>query len=171
VDAGSVITSAGTAAGIDASLYLLRQAFGAEVANAVARRMVVSPHRDGGQAQFIEQPVPPADDDPLGGVLTWAQRHAAQPLPWRYSLPGRTCHRAVSLVTSGRTPARLPMPGCWVSSSGWPSRCLRPGVCRSMRSPGICGFGSAAGLRGHFIRMRGVPPQAYRRTFRTSTGT
>jgi transcriptional regulator GlxA family with amidase domain len=71
VDAGSVITSAGTAAGIEASLYLLRQAFGAEVANAVARRMVVSPHRDGGQAQFIEQPVPPPDD-PLGGVLTWA---------------------------------------------------------------------------------------------------
>jgi hypothetical protein len=59
VAAGPVVTSAGTAAGIDASLYLLRQAFGGEVANSVARRMVVPPYRDGGQAQFIEQPVLP----------------------------------------------------------------------------------------------------------------
>jgi len=68
VDAGPVVTSAGTAAGIDASLYLVRQAHGGEVANAIARRMVVPPHRDGGQAQFIEQPVP-AVGDPLGEVL------------------------------------------------------------------------------------------------------
>jgi transcriptional regulator GlxA family with amidase domain len=82
VDAGPVVTSAGTAAGIDASLYLLRQAFGSEVANAVARRMVVPPHRDGGQAQFIEQPVPHADD-PLGEVLSWAQRNVATPSRWK----------------------------------------------------------------------------------------
>ncbi|HET9442782.1 MAG TPA: DJ-1/PfpI family protein, partial [Acidimicrobiales bacterium] len=72
VDDGDILTSAGTAAGIDLCLHVVRLDFGAEVANAVARRMVVPPHRDGGQAQYVDLPVPiQSDDDPIGRVLGW----------------------------------------------------------------------------------------------------
>jgi transcriptional regulator GlxA family with amidase domain len=76
VDHGDVLTSAGTAAGIDACLHLVRRRHGAQAATAIARRMVVPPHRTGGQSQYIEHPVPErADDDPLVGVLDHAVRH------------------------------------------------------------------------------------------------
>ena len=81
VDEGSILTSAGTAAGIDLCLHLVRQDLGAEAANTVARRMVVPPHRDGGQAQFVQTPVPPgAEDDILGPVLAWMAEHLDEPL-------------------------------------------------------------------------------------------
>src|SRR2546423_8915916 len=81
IDEGSVLTSAGTAAGIDLCLHIVRQEFGAEVANAIARRMVVPAHRDGGQAQYIEAAVPDSEDH-NGISLTpdWAQRHLAEPI-------------------------------------------------------------------------------------------
>lgn len=86
VDGGDgVFTSAGTAAGIDLCLHLVRADLGAEVANAVARRMVVPPHRTGGQAQYVAAPVAPAGDggdggDPLSGTLDWALEHLDEPL-------------------------------------------------------------------------------------------
>lgn len=84
VEDGPVVTSAGTAAAIDACLHLVRQAHGATVANALARRMVVPPHRSGGQAQFVESPVAVPDDrGELAEVLTWIQEHLADPLPVR----------------------------------------------------------------------------------------
>ena len=86
VDDGDVLTSAGTAAGIDCCLHLLRTLHGADAAERVARRMVVAPHRQGGQAQYIEQPVPQSRaGDRLSGVLEWAARApgpAAQPRRW-----------------------------------------------------------------------------------------
>src|SRR5207244_5638172 len=76
VDDGDILTSAGTAAGIDLCLHVVRQDYGARVANAVARRMVVPPHRDGGQAQFVEEPVArPAGADLFGATLAWLERH------------------------------------------------------------------------------------------------
>ncbi len=170
VDAGPVVTSAGTAAGIDASLYLLRQAFGSEVANAVARRMVVPPHRDGGQAQFIEQPVPHADD-PLGEVLSWAQRNAATPLTVealaaRAHMSPRTFARHFRAHT-GTTPY------AWLLSQRvrLAERMLENGGLPVDEVARRSGFGSAAVLRAHLIRERGVSPQAYRRTFRTAHGS
>lgn len=170
VDAGPVITSAGTAAGIDASLYLLRQAFGSEVANAVARRMVVPPHRDGGQAQFIVQPIPPAPD-PLGEVLTWAQENAAEQLTvemlaTRAHMSPRSFARRFRAHT-GTTPY------AWLLSQRvrLAERMLESGGLPVDEIARRSGFGSAAGLRQHFIRNRGVPPQAYRRTFRTAYGS
>ncbi len=81
VEDGPVVTSAGTAAAIDACLHLVRAEHGAAVANALARRMVVAPHRSGGQAPFVESPVPASfDDDRLGKVLEWAGHHLDQPL-------------------------------------------------------------------------------------------
>lgn len=170
VDAGPVVTSAGTAAGIDASLYLLRQAFGSEVANAVARRMVVPPHRDGGQAQFIEQPVPHAND-PLGEVLSWAQRNAAKPLTVealaaRAHMSPRTFARHFRAHT-GTTPY------AWLLSQRvrLAERMLENGGLPVDEVARRSGFGSAAVLRAHLIRERGVSPQAYRRTFHTAHGS
>jgi transcriptional regulator GlxA family with amidase domain len=167
VDAGPVVTSAGTAAGIDASLYLVRQAYGGEVANAIARRMVVPPHRDGGQAQFIEQPVPPAED-PMRDVLAWAQENAAQQLTVemlaaRAHMSPRSFARHFRAHT-GTTPYT------WLLSQRvrLAERLLESADLPVDEVARLSGFGSAAGLREHFVRERGVSPQVYRRTFRTA---
>jgi transcriptional regulator GlxA family with amidase domain len=167
VDAGPVLTSAGTAAGIDASLYLIRQAHGAEVANAIARRMVVPPYRDGGQAQFIEQPVP-VGPDPLGSVLGWAAENAAEPLTVealaaRANLSPRTFARRFRAAT-GTTPY------AWLIRQRvrLAERMLEAGDLPVEAVAHRSGFGSAAVLREHFVRERGVSPQAYRRAFRTA---
>ena len=167
VDAGPVVTSAGTAAGIDASLYLLRQVFGVEVANAIARRMVVPPHRDGGQAQFIEQPVPPAND-PLADVLAWAQRHAAEPLTVE-ALAGRAHMSPRSFARHFRAHTGT-TPYAWLLSQRvrLAERLLESTDLPVDEVARQSGFGSAPALREHFIRERGVSPQAYRRTFATS---
>lgn len=169
VDAGPVVTSAGTAAGIDASLYLVQQAYGGEVANAIARRMVVPPHRDGGQAQFIEQPVPPAGD-PFGDVLAWAAEHAAQPhtvesLAVRALMSPRSFARHFRAHT-GTTPY------AWLISQRvrLAERLLEGSTLPVDEVAKRAGFGSAAGLREHFVRERGVTPQAYRRTFGARSG-
>ncbi|WP_242433455.1 DJ-1/PfpI family protein, partial [Streptomyces sp. Root264] len=78
VDEDPVITSAGTAAGIDACLHIVRKEQGPEVANRIARRMVVPPHRDGGQAQYIERPLPRSRCDTVGEVLAWMEQHLDQ---------------------------------------------------------------------------------------------
>src|SRR3982751_3144684 len=78
VDNGRIITGAGTAAGVDTLLYFIRREWGAAAANALAREMVVPPHRDGGQAQFIDEPVAACEDDLLGAVLEWAGNHLAE---------------------------------------------------------------------------------------------
>ena len=83
VDDDPVITSAGTAAGIDACLYLVRKEQGSRVANGIARRMVVPPHRDGGQAQYVDQPVAPFCDGTLRDLLEWLRAHLDQPLTVR----------------------------------------------------------------------------------------
>jgi transcriptional regulator GlxA family with amidase domain len=164
VDSGPVLTSAGTAAGIDLCLHLVRTEHGAAVANAVARRMVVPPHRDGGQAQYVETPVPLPRRDDLAGVLTWAAEHLDQPvsvedLAGRALMSPRTFARRFRAVT-GTTPY------AWLlyQRTILAQRLLEDGhsveeVAR--RS----GFGSAATLREHFARVRGTSPSAYRRAF------
>ena len=76
-----VLTSAGTAAGIDLCLHLVREVQGTEVANALARRMVVPPHRDGGQAQYVDLPMPPSPDGSLSDLLAWMSEHLDDELP------------------------------------------------------------------------------------------
>jgi transcriptional regulator GlxA family with amidase domain len=167
VDEGSVITSAGTAAGIDACLHVLRQAHGSEVANAVARRMVVPPHRDGGQAQYVEAPVPPqrhAGADGLAAVADWAVQHLDEPLSVeqlavRAHMSSRTFARRF-LETIGETPAR------WVLAQrmGHAQRLLEQGLAVEEVAR-RCGLGAAT-LRSQFARARGTSPSAYARTFR-----
>ncbi len=166
VDADPVITSAGTAAGIDACLHIVRKEQGPEVANGIARRMVVPPHRDGGQAQFIERPLPRSQCDTVGGVLAWMEQHLDQEvtveqLAARAHMAPRTFARRFQQET-GTTPYR------WL---------LRQRVLLAQRlleatdetMDAIAwrtGFGTAGALRHQFVRSLGTTPNAYRRTFR-----
>ncbi len=168
VDAGNgIFTSAGTAAGIDLCLHIVRLDHGAEVANKVARRMVVPPQRDGGQAQFVDAPVPATpDDDVIGRILEWAVGHLHEPLTVddlarRALLSSRTFARRFRAVT-GTTPMQ------WL---------LRQRVLHAQRLLEAtdlpielvaqqCGFGTATSFRTHFRRLAGTSPAAYRRTFR-----
>lgn len=165
VDEGRVLTSAGTAAAIDLCLHMVRKDHGAEVANGFARRMVVSPHRDGGQAQYVQAPVAREPGGPLAGTLEWASANLGEPLTVarlsaRARMSERTFARRFREVT-GTTPLR------WLSS-------LRVLAAQSMLETSDapvdeiardCGFGTGAALRDHFKRAVGVSPSAYRRTF------
>jgi transcriptional regulator GlxA family with amidase domain len=168
VDEGRIITSAGTAAGIDACLHLVRLEHGTQVANAIARRMVVPPHRDGGQAQYVETPVPSqqhAGSEELAGVLDWAVEHLAAPLSVddlarQAHMSPRTFARRFRDVV-GTTPHQ------WVLGQRLihAQRLLELGVGVEQVAR-RSGFGSAVTLRTRFTRERGISPAAYARTFR-----
>lgn len=166
VDDGQIITSAGTAAGIDACLYLVRTEQGSKVANAIARRMVVPPHRDGGQAQYVERPVAEPACDTLGDVLEWMQRNldrvvTVEDLASLASMSPRTFARRFVQET-GTTPLR------WLIGQ----RVLLAQQLLEETDETVdliaerAGFGNAATFRHHFRSWRGTTPHAYRRTFR-----
>jgi transcriptional regulator GlxA family with amidase domain len=171
VDAGQVLTSAGTAAGIDLCLHVVRQDHGAAVANAVARRMVVPAHRDGGQAQYVESPVAQhAGADELAVTLDWAIAHLGQPLTVealarRAHMSPRTFARRFREAT-GTTPLQ------WVVRQRvlLAQRLLESSDEPVERVAETCGFGAPATLRSHFHRAVGTSPLAYRRTFRREAG-
>ncbi|HEX2577620.1 MAG TPA: helix-turn-helix domain-containing protein [Aquihabitans sp.] len=166
VEDGTVFTAAGTASGIDLCLHLVRLDHGAEAANSVARRMVVPPHRAGGQAQFIQAPVPSgADGDPLGELLAWMAEHLAEPLTVedlarRTSLSPRTFARRFAEAT-GTSPLR------WLLGQrvALARRLLETTDLAVEEVARHCGFSTAAGLRSHFQREVGTSPAAYRRSF------
>jgi len=172
VDAGDgIYTSAGTAAGIDLCLHIVRLDHGAEVANAVARRMVVAAHRDGGQAQFVAVPVPDEpDDDTLSPTLDWALEHLDEPLSVE--------HLARRALMSPRTFARRFRAATGTTPLQWLLRqriALAQRLLETTQLPveiiaTRCGFGSATALRVHFRRATGTTPLAYRRTFRRDDG-
>jgi AraC family transcriptional regulator, transcriptional activator FtrA len=166
VDDGKILTSAGTAAGIDLCLHILRMDHGAEVANAVARRMVVPPHRDGGQAQFVRQSVMlESDNDPLAATLDWAVEHLDQPLTVEL-----LARRA---FMSPRTFARRFRAGTGTTPLQWLLRQRILHAQRLLETTDLpveviaeqCGFGSATVLRTHFRRIVDTSPLGYRRTF------
>ena len=167
VDNGRVLTSAGTAAGIDLCLHLVRRDYGATVAHQVARRMVAAPHRDGGQAQFIERPLPAAvGPDPVDSALTWALGHLAEPvsiaaLAARAGVSARTFARQV-VSRHGITPHQ------WLLGQRL-LEARRLLECTDQPVEAIAaatGFGSPAALRPHFRRRFGTSPTAYRTAYR-----
>jgi transcriptional regulator GlxA family with amidase domain len=167
VDEGDVLTSAGTAAGIDCCLHLLRRDHGAEVAARVARRMVVAPHRQGGQAQYIERPLPQSkSDDRLAGVTAWALEHLDQPLSLdalaeRAAMSRRSFTRHFRQAT-GTTVGR------WLQNQrlARAQRLLETST-RSIDAVALeTGFGSAVSLRQHFAAAFSTSPSGYRRQFR-----
>ncbi|WP_093715265.1 GlxA family transcriptional regulator [Actinacidiphila alni] len=165
VDEGGVITSAGTAAGIDACLHLVRKVQGSAVANGIARRMVVPPHREGGQAQYVDRPLPRAQSDTVTGVLSWMERHldrevTVEELAARAHMSPRTFARRFQQET-GTTPYR------WLLGQRvLLARELLEGTDHTIDAVALrAGFGNAATMRHHFTRWTGTTPQAYRRTF------
>ncbi|GAA3463466.1 GlxA family transcriptional regulator [Saccharothrix longispora] len=166
VDHGDVLTSAGTASAIDACLHLVRGRLGAAAANRVARSLVVAPHREGGQAQYIERPLPAQSaNDPIAAVLEWALRHLAEPLPVERlagvaHLSRRTFIRAFQAST-GTTPA------VWVRQRRLDEarRLLESTDLPVDQVAATCGFGSTVTMRQCFTAAFDTSPSEYRRRF------
>lgn len=165
VDNGQVLTSAGSAAGLDLCLHLVRRDFGSAKANLVARRLVIPPHRDGGQAQYVERPVAPRRRDALSPLLDHLRRHLDQPhtvaaLAARVNMSERTFLRKFQAAT-GTTPGQ------------WLARARIEHACQLLEQTGLgvdevasrSGFGTAMTLRHHFRQRLGTSPVAYRRRF------
>nr|WP_169735303.1 helix-turn-helix domain-containing protein [Actinokineospora inagensis] len=165
VDDGDVLTSAGSAAGIDLCVHLVRADHGPTIANAVARRLVVAPHREGGQAQFIETPVPAAAEDVIAASMAWAVANLAEPitvesLARRAHLSTRTYLRRfkqssgtspIKWLIAQRVQASLPL----LESGDLPIPTIATAV----------GFDSPVTFRHHFARVLRTSPSAYRRAF------
>lgn len=171
VDNGSVLTSAGKAAALDLCLHLIRLDRGSAVANAAARRLVVPPHRAGGQAQFVTAPVPARDDHPLAALLPWIMERLGEPLTVedlarRARMSSRTLTRHFR-AAAGTTPLR------WLLVQ----RIRRAQELLEKTGDSVeaiaeaTGMGTATTLRRHFNRTVGVPPDTYRRTFRSRVST
>ena len=167
IDDGQVLTSAGTAAAIDLSLHVVRQDYGAAIAAAVARRMVVPPHRDGGQAQYIETPLlsASAEQEPFSTTLAWMAQHLHEDLTIE--------QMAARAVMSPRTFARRFRATLGVTPYQWLLQ-QRIGLAQQLletttqpieQIAARCGFSSAAMLRLHFQRRLHTTPQTYRKTF------
>lgn len=170
VDEGPVLTSAGEAAGIDLCLHMIRGDHGAAVAADVARRNVVPPHREGGQAQYIRRPVAEPDLTSTGRAREWAQERLAEPLTLaemaeRESMSVRTFSRRFREET-GLTPMQ------WLTQRRVDrARELLEETDRTVdRIAAEAGFGTGASLRQHFQAGLGVSPGAYRMTFRGTRG-
>lgn len=169
VDNGRVLTSAGKAAAMDLCLHLVRRDRGSAVANTIARRLVVPPHRAGGQAQFVPAPVPALEDRSLGDLLGWATERLEHPLTVedlarQANMSARNLGRRFRSAT-GTTPLQ------WLLTQ----RIRRAQELLETTDAGIdsvaesAGMGTATTLRRHFHRVLGVSPDAYRRTFRSRT--
>jgi transcriptional regulator GlxA family with amidase domain len=165
VEDRKVVTSAGTAAGIDAALHIVRKEHGAAATNVIARRMVVPPQRDGGQSQYIDNPVPAARGDSFALVTEWMLEHldedlTVDQLARRALMSGRTFARRFRADT-GATPA------AWLNRQ----RLIRAQQLLEESDLGLeqiaqqTGFGTAAVMRHHFIKVLQTSPQAYRRAF------
>ncbi|ABW12278.1 transcriptional regulator, AraC family [Parafrankia sp. EAN1pec] len=172
VDDGDVLTSAGAASGVDLCLHLIRLDQGSEVANAVARACIVAPWREGGQAQFIEAPVPDSGDASTAATREWALRRLDAGL----TLASMARHASMSI----RTFTRRFRDETGTSPNQWLTRQRIDYARRLLESTDLSidqiadatGFGTAASLRGHLRNAIGVSPSAYRRTFhlRAHTG-
>lgn len=168
VDEGNLLTSAGSAASLDLCLHVIQRDYGAEVAARVARDLVVPLHRPGGQAQYIETPMPAQDgDDLFAGTISWLRAHLDEPvtvrdLAARSAMSPRTFARRF-LASTGTTPL------AWLVRERvrFAQRLLETGDLPIDVVARESGFGSADNLRKHFSRALRTTPQAYRRAFRT----
>ncbi|WP_425826184.1 GlxA family transcriptional regulator [Streptomyces fractus] len=170
VDDGDVLTSAGAASGIDLCLHLIRTDHGSELANLAARRCVVPPFRDGGQAQYIERPVPEDPGASTSATRQWALEHLDEPL----SLPQLAEHAHMSLRTFARRfrdETGLP-PRQWLIKQrlGRARQLLESSDLTVDQIAADVGFATATSLRQHLHADLGVSPLAYRRTFQAGVG-
>ncbi|MEU4033345.1 GlxA family transcriptional regulator [Streptomyces collinus] len=170
IDDGDVLTSAGVAAGIDLCLHMVRRDHGAAVANDVARRTVVPPHRDGGQAQYIHRPVPDPQLATTTAARAWALGRLHEPIQLR--------DMAEQEAMSVRTFTRRFREEVGVSPGQWLTQQRVERARHLLESTGLsvdqvaqeAGFGTAQSMRQHLQAAVGVTPTAYRRTFRAGGG-
>ncbi|WP_369390673.1 GlxA family transcriptional regulator [Streptomyces sp. CG1] len=165
VDEGDILTAAGSAAALDLGLHLWRRDHGAELANAVSRRLVFAAHRDGGQRQFVERPVPDVPDESLGPLLAWAQERLGEPLTVadlaaRAAVSPATLHRRFR-AQLGTTPL------AWLTGERVALACrlIERGEERLDVVAARSGLGTAANLRARLRRETGLSPSDYRRRF------
>jgi AraC family transcriptional regulator, transcriptional activator FtrA len=166
VDQGHVLTSAGVAAGIDLCLHLVRKDMGHALATRIARQIVAAPHRVGGQAQFVERPVPSVGSDGLGEVCTFIGENLAMPLS--------VGHLAARAGMSERTFARRFRAETGIPPAQWIRQRRIEHARELLEITGLpveaiaarCGFGSALALRARFSQAVGVTPGQYRQAFR-----
>lgn len=165
VDAGQVITSAGSAAGLDMLLHLVRRDYGARVGNMVAQRLVVAPHREGGQAQFLPRPMAHDEQGRLSRLMDWlrshpAEQHTVASMAARAAMSARTLQRQFQAATG-------------MGAIEWLAH-ERVALAKDLlEAPDIAlaqvaeraGFGSEESLRHHFRRIAATTPGAYRRAF------
>lgn len=170
VDDGDILTAAGSAAALDLGLHIVRRDHGAEIANAVSRRLVFSAHRDGGQRQFIERPVPDIPDDSLAPLLAWVQERLDTPLTVtdlaaRAAISPATLHRRFR-TQLGTTPLG------WLTGERLALACrlIERGESRFEVVARRSGLGTAANLRALMRRETGLAPSEYRRRFGPGVG-
>ncbi|MBB3223927.1 transcriptional regulator FtrA [Pseudoduganella umbonata] len=168
IDNGQVITSAGSAAGLDMLLHLVRRDYGARVGNMVAQRLVVAPHREGGQAQFLPRPMPADEAGRLAKLMDWLRRHPGQAhtvasMADRAAMSARTLQRQFR-DTTGMGPVE------WLTRE-------RVALAKELLESPLpltqvaerAGFGSEETLRHHFRRLAATTPGAYRKAFLVAT--
>ncbi|MYZ09530.1 helix-turn-helix domain-containing protein [Streptomyces sp. SID2999] len=165
VDDGDVLSASGSAAALDLGLYLWRRDHGAEIANAVSRRLVFAAHRDGGQRQFVERPLPEVPDGSLGPLLAWAQERLGEPL----TVADLAARAAVSPATLHRRfRERLgTTPLAWLTGERVALACrlIERGESRLDVVAARSGLGTAANLRARLRRETGLSPSDYRKRF------
>ncbi|MGG2462031.1 helix-turn-helix domain-containing protein [Streptomyces sp. RGM 3693] len=169
VDDGEILTAAGSAAALDLGLHLVRRDHGAEIANTVSRRLVFAAHRDGGQRQFVDRPVPRVPDESLAPLLAWAQEHLDGPLAvldlaTRAAVSPATLHRRFR-AQLGTTPL------AWLTGERVALACrlIERGESRLDVVARRSGLGTATHLRALMRRETGLTPSAYRRRFGPAT--
>ena len=167
VDEGDVLTAAGSAAALDLGLHIWRRDHGAEIANTVSRRLVFAAHRDGGQRQFVERPVPAVPDESLAPLLAWAQERLGEPLTVaelaaRAAVSPATLHRRFRSQL-GTTPL------AWLTGERVALACrlIERGEERLDVVAARSGLGTAANLRARLRRETGLSPSDYRKRFGT----
>ncbi|MGA5140334.1 helix-turn-helix domain-containing protein [Streptomyces azureus] len=170
VDEGDLLTAAGSAAALDLGLHVWRRDHGAEIANHVSRRLVFATHRDGGQRQFVERPVPDVKDVSLAPLLEWAQERLGEPLTVadlaaRARVSPATLHRRFR-AQLGTTPL------AWLTGERVALACrlIERGEERLDVVAARSGLGTAANLRNRLRRVTGLSPSAYRRRFGAGAG-
>ncbi|MCX5333332.1 GlxA family transcriptional regulator [Streptomyces sp. NBC_00140] len=170
VDDGDVLTSAGVAAGIDLCLHMLRRDHGSAVANAVARRTVVPPHREGGQAQYIRRPVPEPQLATTTTARAWALGRLHEPIQLR-DMAEQESMSVRTFTRRFREEVGI-SPGQWLTQQRVEhARHLLESTDRSVdQIARDAGFGTAQSMRQHLQSALGVTPTSYRRTFRTGSG-
>ncbi|MGW1215152.1 GlxA family transcriptional regulator [Streptomyces sp. NPDC002499] len=165
---GRILTSAGAASGVDICLHIVREDHGSELANAVARSLVVPPYRDGGQAQYIEQPMPEPGAASTAATRAWALVHLDEPL----TLADLARHAGMSMRTFARrfNDEVGVSPGRWLIQQrvAHARHLLESSDLSVDQIAGQVGFATGASLRQHLHAAIGVSPQAYRRTFQTT---